>query len=120
MIKESLFVSLSGLILGIMIVFFLSKFGLKIRSKGEREKNKIIKNPELLLEKLNQNGVMVDQGERLNYNVIDEDGKKKLGLERSPAVVQMEPTQPVKKKVVKKPKKIVKKKRKKHGGRKGS
>lgn len=66
---EFLVVGVLALTLGAVISY---KFRDRIErrfNKVEREKTRVINNPELLLEKLNANGKMIDMGEELVFSV---------------------------------------------------
>lgn len=46
--------------------------------RSERKKHEAINNPELLLEKLNSNGVMVDDGDEVSFTIEEKNGRKQL------------------------------------------
>ncbi len=75
-----------GLIIGILIGYGLEKkTGLMNKfTAEERKKRKIIKNPDLLVEKLNETKLKVDQGEKVSYFVEERDGKKVVVEKREP------------------------------------
>lgn len=103
--SEILVVSAIGVFIGAIIGYIISKkINPKKITKQSREIQKIIKDPDLLLEKLNANGKMLDVGDELKYSVVEEGGVKKLQVERIP------PKEPLKEKTSKKKKKKVKKK----------
>lgn len=80
MILEVIAVAIPSMIIGagIMKLLLKSKKVEVIIDRSERKKYKAINNPELLLEKLNENGVMVDDGDEVSFAVEEKDGKKQL------------------------------------------
>jgi len=86
MILEILFITVLAIIIGTIIATILYKKGIKIETKEEKEKEKIINDPDLLLEKLNNNGKMVDSGEELKYSIVDNKGVKSLELKKLPII----------------------------------
>ena len=80
MITELITVGLAGIVLGVVVMFFLMK-SKKFRNSIDRsdiKKQEAINNPELLLEKLKSNGKMIDDGDEIVYSIEEEGGKKKL------------------------------------------
>lgn len=99
MINEIIVISILGIIVGIILAYILSKTNIKFPTKDQRKKNKIINNPELLAEKLNENEI-VDNGEKLEYSVVEKDGEKHLDLKKTP--IKINPPTPKTKPKVKK------------------
>jgi hypothetical protein len=63
---------------GIMRLLLMNK---KIEQKidrSERKKIEAMNDPEILLQKLNSNGVMVDDGDEISFTIEEKDGKKQL------------------------------------------
>ena len=84
MAYEIIFVSVGGVLAGLIIAYLFSRRGLHVPTKEGRKVKKILNNPELLVEKLNKNGEMVDIGEKLEYKVVEgEDGKRRVALEKT-------------------------------------
>ncbi len=54
-------------------------------SKHERYKQKILNDPELLLEKLKENGDIVDMGEKMDLYIVEKDGKKQIEVKMTSA-----------------------------------
>lgn len=80
MILEAIAVSIVALILGAVVMYLLLKIK-KIEQKIDRSEKKkfaAMKDPELLLKKLNENGQMVDDGDGISFSVEIRDGKKQL------------------------------------------
>ena len=89
MLSEVLLVSIIGIILGLIIIYLIGKkvnIEDKVTATG-RAKQKIIKNPDILLSKLKEgnNGRLFRDGkDQLDYSVVEENGKKRLDLKRTP------------------------------------
>lgn len=81
MILEIIILVLLAIIIGATFTYPLRK---KIKGAEERRISKILKNPEELVERLNQNGVMVDFGEELKYGIQEVQGRKIVILEKFP------------------------------------
>ena len=81
---ESLLVGTLSLIVGIIIALILVRKTniLEMISKEERYKNEVINNPELLLQKLNENGPFVDEGEELHFSITKKEGKSNISVNR--------------------------------------
>ncbi len=107
--SETLIIGTIALLLGAGIAHIFKKQIKKILNRKQKEMDEIVNDPDLLVEKLNKNGKMVDSGEELKYSVVEEGGVRKVSLERT-KVKPEPPLQPqtAKKKVSKK-KKVVKK-----------
>lgn len=120
MLSEFLLFSIPAFIIGLIIIRFLDK-KVDIRDRvteAGREKRRILGDPDLLLAKLKEGSdgrVLWDHDDKLNYNVVEKDGKKVLDLQRTPGIrpgsVKDKPQE--KKAAVKKK---VKKETKKDGG----
>lgn len=86
--SEILVVSVVGLLVGAIIGYILSKkFDLTKLTKNSKDLQKIVKDPDLLVEKLHANGKLLDVGDELKYSVIEKGGIKKVVLERIPPKV---------------------------------
>lgn len=59
-------------------------------SKHERYKQKIINNPKLLLEKLEENGDIVDMGKKVKLSIVEKDGKKEIVVTMGEDIEQLE------------------------------
>ncbi len=83
---ETIIVGIAGLVVGLTAAYFLftkTKLADKL-SKEQREKEKIINNPELLLEKLNHNiNSITDEGQKLEYCIEGEGKDRKLVLKKT-------------------------------------
>jgi len=80
MIWEIITVGIFALLVGAGIMKLLlriKKVELLV-DRSERRKYKILNDPDLLLEKLNKNGMMVDDGDGISFAVEEKDGKKQL------------------------------------------
>lgn len=80
MILEVLAVTIPSAAIGAGIMKLLLK-NKKVElfvDRSERKKYQAINDPELLLEKLNENGTMVDDGDEISFTVEEKDGKKQL------------------------------------------
>lgn len=109
--SETLIIGTIALLLGAGLGHVLRNKIKKLLNTKQKKMDEIINDPDLLVEKLNKNGKMVDRGEELKYSVVEEGGVRKVSLERT-KVKPEQPTQPqtAEKKVSKK-KKVVKKKK---------
>jgi hypothetical protein len=58
-----------------VIAFFLIKKALK-QHKEEKQINKVLSDPHLLLEKLTENGKIIDDGKEVNFEIVKENGKE--------------------------------------------
>ncbi len=89
----------------------------RLLNRKQKEMDEIINDPDLLVEKLSQNGKMVDSGEELKYSVVEEGGVRKVALEKTKVKPEpsLSPTGAPRKKVVKK--KVVVKKINKKGSK---
>ncbi len=81
--SEALVIGTIALLLGAGIGHIFRKKIKRLLDRKQKEKDKIINNPDLLVEKLSKNGKMVDSGEELKYSVIEEDGVRKVSLEKT-------------------------------------
>lgn len=63
---------------GIMKLALKSKKVQMLVDRSEKKKYATMNDPDLLLEKLNKNGVMVDDGDGVSFEVEEKDGKKQL------------------------------------------
>lgn len=79
---EVIVVAILAFLLGGGLAYIFRESLVKKLNRAEKEKDKVINNPDLLVEKLNKNGKMVDVGEELKYSVIEENGVKKVALEK--------------------------------------
>lgn len=80
MILEGIVVSVVALFVGAGVMKILLMFE-KIEKKvdrSDRKKYETMKDPELLLKRLNENGSMVDDGDEISFSVEEHDGKKQL------------------------------------------
>lgn len=86
--SENIIIPLGAILIGAIFAYLLlrNKRILQKISKADDKINKVINNPDLLLEKLNENGKMyeVDTREELKYSVVEKNGERKLDLERVP------------------------------------
>ena len=75
--SEGFVVIVIGLLLGITMakLFPKTKFGKKYLGKRD-PRNKVLNDPELLVEKLNQGAGFVDDGKKMKYSVGEEDGRQ--------------------------------------------
>lgn len=81
MIYEILAVAILALGAGAGIMYLLIRFNKKFEQKidrSEARKYAAMNDPELLLKKLNENGVMVDDGDEISFTIEVKDGKKQL------------------------------------------
>jgi len=86
--SEILVVSSIGILIGALIAYLITrKVDLRKFTKEYKDLQKITNDPELILEKLNSNGRMEDMDEVLKYSILEEDGVKKLKVERTPLKV---------------------------------
>ncbi len=109
--SEALVVGTLDLLLGAGIAHFFRKGIKKLLNTKRKEIDKIVNDPDLLVEKLSENGKMVDRGEELKYSVVEEGGVRKVSLEKTKVKPEQPPRpQTAKKKVINK-KKVVKKKK---------
>ena len=101
--SEALVIGTIALVLGAGIGHILRNRIKKILNTKQKEMDAIVNDPDLLVEKLNKNGKMVDSGEELKYSVVEEGGVRKVSLEKT-KVKPEQPLQPqtTKSKVVKK------------------
>lgn len=100
--SEIIIIPLIAIIIGASISYLFRKKLAKIFSGSDKKKNKIINSPDLLLEKLSENGKMVDDGEELEYSVVENDGKRELTMKKKPCPKtdkKVEDKKPVKKKI---------------------
>ena len=80
MILEIIAVAITSMAVGVGIM----KLALKIKKverlvdRSEKKKYDTMNNPDLLLKKLNDNGVMIDDGDEISFAVEEKDGKKQL------------------------------------------
>ena len=44
---------------------------------------KVLNDPELLIERLNEHGTLIDEGEELNYSIGEQDGKRVVELNKT-------------------------------------
>ena len=80
MILETIAIAIPSMAAGAGIMKLLLK-NKKIEQKidrSERKKHEAINNPEILLEKLNSNGVMVDDGDEISFAIEEKNGEKQL------------------------------------------
>ena len=115
--KEVLVLLGFALIVGVAIGYFLSK-NKKIANKflkERREIDKVINNPEILLEKLKGHGKIIDNGEELHYSIGEKDGEKVIELNKTPYKAPKEsrkqPSETISKKKKKPTKANIKKKK---------
>ncbi len=80
MILEIIAVAIPSMLVGagIMKLALKSKKVERIVDRSEKKKHDTMKDPELLLKKLNSNGIMVDDGDEVSFAVEEIDGKKEL------------------------------------------
>ena len=114
---EIVVVGVIGFGLGALAVYFLSKKTKLIDkiAKKDKRKEEVLNDPELLIKKLNENGKIVDTGETLEYGIVEEGGKKTVGLTRT-----VHKAKPTKQAAPEKGKGVASKKGKKAGGKKGA
>ncbi len=95
-----------SLIVGLSVGFVLVKYTNIIDriSKKQRYKQKVINDPELLLEKLKENGAITDMGKKVDLSIVEVDGKKEIKIK-----IEEEADQQIQTEVDKKVKKITKK-----------
>lgn len=115
--SEGLVVIGVGLLLGFFMVklFPKTKFGKKLLENKD-PKNKVLNDPELLVQKLKEGEGFMDEGKDMNYSVGEEDGKKVVKLdigEEKKVSPPKTPKKDTKKKAPKKEKKKAQKKVKK-------
>lgn len=81
-VLEFIIIGSASLIIGLIVgVVLVKKTNIIDKvSKHERYKQKVIKDPELLLEKLKENGEITDMGNKVNLSVVEVDGKKQLEI----------------------------------------
>ena len=80
MILEILAVAIPSAVVGAGIMRLLL-FNKKIEQKidrSEKKKHEAMNDPEFLLKKLNENGMMVDDGDEISFAIEVKDGKKQL------------------------------------------
>lgn len=118
---ETLVVITIAILLGAVLGHIFKKKIKRFLNKKQKEMDKIINDPDLLVEKLNNNGQMVDSGEELKYSVVEEDGVRKVSLTKTKVKPESSPRPQAGKKKVSKKKKIPIKKKvvKKSGSKKG-
>ncbi len=63
---------------GIMKLALRSKKVQMLVDRSEKKKYATMNDPDLLLENLNKNGIMVDDGDEISFAVEEKDGKKQL------------------------------------------
>ena len=99
-----------SLMIGLSVGFVLIKYTNIIDriSKNQRYKQKVINNPELLLEKLKENGTITDMGKKVDLSIVEVDGKKEIKIKIEEEVDEQTE---VDKKVKRIAKKIIKKKK---------
>lgn len=85
MILEIIVVGILALITGAVLVLPFRK---KIKSKEQKAIEKIVEDPELILQKLKEGGKMIDLGEELEYSVKELQGKKTLVLEKKKIITK--------------------------------
>ena len=115
---EIVVVGIIALGFGALVVYFLSEKTNLFEwiAKADKRKKEVLNDPELLIEKLNENGKkIVDTGEILEYGIVEKDGKKIVGLTRT-----VHKAKPTKQAAPEKGKKVAPKKGKKAGGKKGA
>lgn len=106
MILEIIATLLVGVLIGAVLTKFLDKqFNLASKMKKniqERQLNRVTRNPELLKKKLESNGEIVDDGEKISFDIVE--GKLITKREKVHVPTPKIPGIPVKskKKVVKK------------------
>ncbi len=91
-------VGVSSFVFGICVAALLVKYTNIINRiyKHEKYKNEILNDPELLLEKLKENGDIVDMGEKMDLFIVEKDGKKQIEFKRT--IIEEEETKKIKKK----------------------
>lgn len=77
MIKEIIIICVVAFLVGLIIAWLRMKFF----TREIRSRKKILRNPELLVEKLKANGKIIDDGKELKYSVVEEMGKKTIKVE---------------------------------------
>ena len=80
MILEALAVAIPSLAIGagIMKLALKNKKVEMMIDRSEKKKYDTMNDPELLLKKLNKNGIMIDDGDEVSFAVEVKDGKKQL------------------------------------------
>lgn len=85
--QEVVFVGGIALVVGMVMAFLLMRFTklFKFVDKEEKEKQKVLRDPDLLVQKLNEGRSMnVDDGEVMEYSVKDLGGKRVVDLKIYP------------------------------------
>lgn len=92
MILEIIAVGLGGILIGVIIAYPIFKKTKILDKIANRERDKILKDPNLLKEKLEENSdILVDRGEKLNYSVVkNEEGKEVLDLKMEPIKIKLQ------------------------------
>ncbi len=84
--NEFIIVGVIAFLIGMAITYLFFKRVDPIKfTKDYKDIQKVIQNPEVLVERLNANGKLIDIDEEIKCSVIEEDGVKKLKIEKIPA-----------------------------------
>ncbi len=88
------FLAIGGisLLIGGSIGIILAKYTniINFVSKNERYKQKIMNDPELLIEKLKEHGEITDFGKKLDMSLVTVDGKKEIQVKMKEEEVKVE------------------------------
>lgn len=90
-VEGAIIVSVS-LLVGLGVGIFLIKKTniINFVSKSQREKQKILNDPELLLAKLQEHGDIVDDGKKVDMSIVEINGKKQLKITIEESAVSKE------------------------------
>lgn len=91
-LSEIIITGIAGIILGFIIGFIVFKKFKLMEWLAKQKLNKVIKNPQILKKKLEENGEIYDMGEKIHIGITEDSGGKEiLDIKRDPKMKEEKP-----------------------------